>query len=131
MQNSSRGGQVSASDITISRSAISGLSRTNAAFLRSLSSMQRRTRASALAFDLRLRLDGYSSGARQCLAGIIQDESHHRDQISFPLPLPVAVILRGRSNGGRTYRGHAALDGGPAGRCTAAVRDAGIRCMDG
>jgi hypothetical protein len=49
--------------------------------------------------------------AQSC--GIIQDESHYRDQIGFPLPcMRGAVILRGRSNGGRTYGGHAALDGG-------------------
>jgi hypothetical protein len=131
MQNSSRGGQVSASDITISRSARSGLSRTHAASPRSLLWRQRCTCASALAFDLRLRLDGYPSEARHNPADIIQDESRHRDQIDFPLPLPGAVILRGRSNGGRTYRGHAALAGRPAGRCPAAGRDARIRCMDG
>ena len=34
----------------------------------------------------------------------------------------VAIIVRGRSNPRRTYRRHAALDGWPAGRCTAAPR---------
>ena len=42
------------------------------------------------------------------------------------LAAPIAVIVRGRSNRRRTYRGHASLDGRAAGRCTAAPRHAGI-----
>ena len=62
-----------------------------------------------------------------------QDGSHHdHDQIGVPMPcMLVAVILHGRSDGGRTYRRHAALDGRAAGRCSTAPRNARIRRMDG
>jgi len=53
---------------------------------------------------------------------------HDDDQIRSPMSCMLfPVIVRGGADGRRADRGHAALDGRPASRCTAAPRYAGIR----
>src|SRR5260370_23303780 len=75
-----------------------------------------------------LALSSTTTDPEAAHASSAEGEGDHHDQVGFALPcVLVAVILRGRSDGRRADRGHAALDGRPAGRCSAAPRHAGIR----